>query len=153
MRFHRILLIVAQIVGGAALIYAVAATEIAAAAEAVHAPTQAVDPLRPIEIHLPDMMRLSRQKGTVIVDARSPEVYRRGHVAGAVNLPLDIALAGPEAIDRLPAGPNLVVYCDSSGCLNSSRVARLIKERTSRNVMVYSGGWGEWSSLDLPKDE
>ena len=57
----------------------------------------------------------------VVVDARSPESFSRGHVPGAVNLPhrrIDATTAARLGRDRL-----VVTYCDGIGCNASTRAA------------------------------
>ncbi len=152
MKFRRSFLLVTQVVGCAVTIYVVAADEIAAAARAATASPVQLDPLKPQVLTLAEMMLLTRQPASVIVDARPPGVFARGHIAGAINLPLEAALIEPDTLLRLPAGPNLIVYCDSSGCLASARMARMIKETTGRNASVYPGGWTEWNALGLPHE-
>jgi 3-mercaptopyruvate sulfurtransferase SseA len=152
MNFRRSFLLAAQVTGCAAALYAVAADEIAAAAQAATASPVQLDPLKPQVLTLAEMMLLTRQPAAIIVDARPAGAFARGHIAGAINLPVETALTEPDTLLRLPAGPNPIVYCDSNGCLASVRLARLIKETTGRNVSVYSGGWNEWNALDLPRE-
>lgn len=153
MRHFKVAVILVQIVGCAALIHLVAANQISNAAIRATTPPFRLDPYKPTEISLADMMLLTRQGGTVVVDGRTPEAFAQGRIAGAINLPLGAVLQDESTIDRLPSGPNLVVYCDGPGCLLSSRLGRLIREHTGRNVAVYEGGWHEWQLLKLPHDE
>jgi len=55
---------------------------------------------------------LAGQPVFVLIDARSPEEYATGHVAGAVNIPFDQL---EQHRSLLPADPNapLLVYCRS----------------------------------------
>lgn len=54
-----------------------------------------------------------RTAGAVLVDVRSPQEYRQGHIPGAVNVPLqDLGRVSAVAPDK--ATP-LFVYCQSGG--------------------------------------
>jgi phage shock protein E len=59
-------------------------------------------------------IRMSREPGTVILDARSAEKYRELHVRGAVNLSFpDITV---ESLRRLFADPatRILIYCNNN---------------------------------------
>jgi len=61
-----------------------------------------------------DFLRLSREPGTVILDARSAEKYRELHVRGAVNLSFpDITV---ESLRRLLPDPatRILIYCNNN---------------------------------------
>jgi rhodanese-related sulfurtransferase len=60
-------------------------------------------------------------QGIVVVDARSPEAYRQGHVPGAVNLPH--AQIDEHAVALLPPGRTAVTYCAGPGCNASTKAA------------------------------
>lgn len=48
-----------------------------------------------------------------VVDVRQPEEFERGHVPGAVNIPLDV-LFRPASLEKLPvAGDPILVVCQS----------------------------------------
>lgn len=51
------------------------------------------------------------QPGTRLVDVRSPEEYRGGHVPGAINLPLGNLQAAPQLLGDKTA--RLYLYCAS----------------------------------------
>jgi len=62
----------------------------------------------------------------VVVDARSPESFARGHVPGAVNLPhrgIDATTTARLSRDRL-----IVTYCDGIGCNGSTKAALRLAE-------------------------
>jgi rhodanese-related sulfurtransferase len=48
-----------------------------------------------------------------VVDVRQPEEFERGHVPGAVNIPLDV-LFRPASLEKLPAaGDPILIVCQS----------------------------------------
>ena len=59
--------------------------------------------------------------GAVLLDVRTPEEYRAGHIPGAQNLPLD-------RLDTIaePAGSPLFIYC-RSGARSAQAKARLAR--------------------------
>ena len=59
--------------------------------------------------------------GFVLLDVRSPEHFRRGHVKGAVNLPH--ARISPRALAGFPEDELLVVYCAGPHCNGADKAA------------------------------
>jgi rhodanese-related sulfurtransferase len=77
----------------------------------------------------------------VVVDARSPEAWRREHIPGAINLPhraIDEARTGE--LDREAL---LVAYCDGIGC-NASTKGALALARLGFRVKELIGGLDWW---------
>lgn len=57
----------------------------------------------------------------VLLDARSPELFRRGHVPGARNLPHGKIVAGK--MREYPADTKFVVYCAGPHCNGADKAA------------------------------
>src|SRR6266478_1691945 len=57
----------------------------------------------------------------VVIDARSPEPYARGHIPGAVNIPHRTMSADTTA--HLDKNALVVTYCDGIGCNGSTKGA------------------------------
>ncbi len=79
--------------------------------------------------------------GIVLLDVRSPEHFRRGHVKGAVNLPH--ARISPRALEELPAEKLFVVYCGGPHC-NGADKAALKLASLGRPVKKMIGGVTGW---------
>lgn len=62
--------------------------------------------------------------GAVLLDVRTPEEFRAGHIAGAINIPVD-ALAARTS--ELPRDRPVVVYCRSGK--RSARAAAMLEGR------------------------
>ena len=77
----------------------------------------------------------------VLLDVRSPEHFRKGHVAGAVNLPhgkivaAKMAAWAPETL--------FVVYCAGPHCNGAARAA-LRLSALGRPVKIMAGGVTGW---------
>jgi rhodanese-related sulfurtransferase len=57
----------------------------------------------------------------VVVDARTPETYARGHVPGAINLPH--RTIDSDTVASLPRDRVIVTYCDGIFCNASTKAA------------------------------
>lgn len=77
----------------------------------------------------------------VLLDVRSPSLYVRGHVPGAVNLPHGKIVASNLA--RWPADTLFVTYCAGPHCNGAARAA-LRLARLGRPVKLMAGGVTGW---------
>jgi rhodanese-related sulfurtransferase len=88
----------------------------------------------------------SEPQSFVLLDVRSPQMYREGHIDGAVNLPhgkINERNLAPYATDTL-----FVVYCDGPHCNGADRAAiRLARLR--RPVKKMIGGITGWKDEGL----
>lgn len=77
--------------------------------------------------------------GALLVDVRSPGEFQRGHIEGAINIPIQ-ELAG--RTDELgDDGKDIVVYCQSGG--RSAMAKRLLQGKGFEKVHDL-GGIGRW---------
>lgn len=79
--------------------------------------------------------------GFVLVDARSPSLYERGHVPGAVNIPHGKLIESRLA--RYPQATLFVVYCAGPHCNGAARAAVRLA-RLGRPVKLMAGGISGW---------
>lgn len=89
--------------------------------------------------------------GGLIVDARSPELYAQGHIAGALSLPLTEIEAGlPEFLERIAKDRIIIAYCSGFGCPDSFDLGVVLIEAGYLDVRVFEGGYPEWRDAGLP---
>lgn len=91
--------------------------------------------------------------GIALVEVLSPEYYRKFHLPGALNVPLDDQF--DEHIQE--AVPNkdrtVVVYCYDSECQASPKAARRMEELGYRQVFDYEAGKVDWQEAGLPTEK
>ena len=93
-------------------------------------------------------------EGAMLIDARSPELYLAGHIAGAVSLPLvEIDTALPAFLDQVPQDRIIITYCSGFGCPDSFDLGLMLLENGYRDVRVFEGGYPEWRDAGLPVTE
>jgi rhodanese-related sulfurtransferase len=103
-----------------------------------------------IPVALEEVRELAAQGG-VLVDARAGEVYREGHIAGAVSLPLGAAAKQlPAFRNRVPVTATVIVYCSGYGCRDSQDLGAELVAAGYGEVLVYEGGFPEWRDEGLP---
>lgn len=77
----------------------------------------------------------------VLLDVRSPELFRNGHVPGALNLPHGKITAN--RMSQWPDGTVFVVYCAGPHCNGADRAA-LRLAHLGRPVKLMIGGVTGW---------
>ena len=93
-------------------------------------------------ITLEQFRKYAQNKSTVVVDARGPDAFARGHVDGALNVPAgEIEAAGTPVLDNVASGQLIIIYCSSSSCGSSDMVAEYLAAHGYTNVRVFKPGW------------
>jgi rhodanese-related sulfurtransferase len=85
--------------------------------------------------------------GAVLVDLRSTNQFKDGHIAGARNLPGDQIAADPKALDKL-AAKTVVLYCDNG--MTTTAAQRTLARAGAKNVFSLRGGLAAWKQENLP---
>jgi len=80
-----------------------------------------------------------------IVDVRSPEEWRKGHLPGAVHIPL---AALPSRLSELDGSTPIVLHCQGGG--RSSIAAGFLQANGLSNVSNLDGGYSAWVKQGLP---
>jgi len=91
------------------------------------------------------------EEGFVVLDVRAPDLYARGHVPGAVNLPH--ARINERNLEAYDADTLFVVYCSGPHC-NGADKAAVRLARLGRPVKKMIGGVTGWldEGFDLVTD-
>lgn len=94
------------------------------------------------------------QKGAdfVLLDVRSPTLFAKGHIAGAVNLPHGKIVGSKMA--SWPDDTIFVTYCAGPHCNGAARGALRLAE-LGRPVKIMAGGVTGWldEGFDLVSDD
>lgn len=77
----------------------------------------------------------------VLLDVRSPDLFARGHVPGAINLPHGKIIASK--LEAWPVDTLFVTYCAGPHCNGAARGA-LRLARLGRPVKIMAGGVTGW---------
>src|SRR6266571_2850737 len=92
----------------------------------------------------------NRVAAILVVDARTPEAYSRGHVPGAINLPYRKIDSSTTSL--LPRDKVLVTYCDGVFCNASTKAAARLTALGFR-VKEMLDGMNGWKAEGYPVEE
>jgi rhodanese-related sulfurtransferase len=84
---------------------------------------------------------LSKQPDFVLLDVRSPALFARGHVAGAINLPVGKIIRSK--LEDWPQDTLFVTYCAGPHCNGAAKAAFRLAE-LDRPVKIMAGGVTGW---------
>jgi len=85
--------------------------------------------------------------GAVLVDLRSANQFKDGHIAGAKNLPGDQLSADPKALGKL-AAKTVVLYCGDGA--TTAAAQRTLTRAGVKHVFGLRGGLAAWTQENLP---
>jgi rhodanese-related sulfurtransferase len=85
--------------------------------------------------------------GAVLVDLRSANQFKDGHIAGAKNLPGDQLAADGKSIEKL-AAKTVVLYCGDGA--TTAAAMRTLARAGATNVFSLRGGLAAWQQENLP---
>lgn len=102
------------------------------------------DALEPVPAS--ELLERAREGLVTVIDVRPPEEYAQGHIAGALNIPLDRL---KQQLRQLPRDREVVAYCRGPWCvLSYEAVARL--RRAGIEARRLEDGLPEWRRAGLP---
>jgi rhodanese-related sulfurtransferase/DNA-binding transcriptional ArsR family regulator len=102
------------------------------------------DALEPVPAN--ELLERARHGLVTVIDVRPPEEYVQGHIAGALNIPLDRL---KRRLKELPRDRDIVAYCRGPWCvLSYEAVARLRKAGIEARRL--QDGLPEWRRAGLP---
>jgi rhodanese-related sulfurtransferase len=114
-------------------------------------PAPATANLNPGPIHWREAKPLVTAGQAVLVDVRARPAYDAGHIPGAFSLPES---SSPEEfaafVQQHPTKMTLIVYCSSTSCSQSQRMAaRLVQTYGYPSVKFMTGGYLEYQQEEL----
>jgi rhodanese-related sulfurtransferase len=93
-----------------------------------------------------ELLDRARDGLVTVIDVRPPEEYAQGHIAGALNIPLEKL---KQQLKTLPRDREIVAYCRGPWCvLSYEAVARLRKAGIQARRL--QDGLPEWRRAGLP---
>ncbi len=102
------------------------------------------DALEPVSRQ--ELLRRSRQGSVTVLDVRPPEEFAAGHIAGALNIPIQQL---EQRLAEVPRRREVVAYCRGPYCVMSYEAVARLRERGFK-VRRLLDGYPEWRLAGLP---
>jgi rhodanese-related sulfurtransferase len=111
--------------------------------------------LNPAPVHWREAKPLVATGSALLVDVRARPVYEAGHIPDAISLPETSSSAEIAAfINLVTTNLTLILYCSSTSCSQSLRVAnRLVSEFHHPSVKYMTGGYQEYQQEELAQSQ
>jgi rhodanese-related sulfurtransferase len=93
----------------------------------------------------PEMAKQKQTQGAILLDVREPSEWRKGHIPGAVHIPLG---ALTSRLRELDPAREVVTVCRSGN--RSMAAARILNSAGFTQVSNLAGGMIVWSRSGLP---
>jgi rhodanese-related sulfurtransferase len=93
-------------------------------------------------------------RGAVVIDARTENAYRQGHIPGAILF--DYYMFGQYAdlvLPQLDPTRSTVIYCSSPDCGIAESLARELYSLGYENLHVFEGGFSTWEEEGRPVEK
>ncbi len=86
---------------------------------------------------------------TTVIDVRPQQEFDEGHIAGALNIPVEEL---SEKIEELPKNQEVVAYCRGPFCVFADDAVELLREK-GFNAKRLDEGYPEWMIEELPIEQ
>jgi rhodanese-related sulfurtransferase/DNA-binding transcriptional ArsR family regulator len=93
-----------------------------------------------------ELLARARKGLVTVLDVRPAEEYAAGHLAGAVNIPVERL---ESELARLPRRREVIAYCRGPYCLMSFEAVLQLRKRGWK-ARRLAGGFPEWKAAGLP---
>ena len=80
----------------------------------------------------------------LVIDVRSDEVYRHGHIPDALNVPFAILEDRIDVIRQRARGRQIVTYCSCPAEHSAAEAAVTLSRHGFKQVSALAGGFPEW---------
>jgi len=102
-------------------------------------------------VSLKQVKEAYKSGAALLVDARDPEFFERGHIPGAVSLPVrDFDSVFPKLEEQLRAAPRVITYCDGASCEMSVELTEKLLFAGLEYIEIFTGGIQQWQGAGQP---
>lgn len=91
------------------------------------------------DVSIEEALKMWQNKEAVIIDVRTPEEYKDGHIPGVALIPIDQL---PSRINEVPKDKKVLIICRSGN--RSAKGTSLLRKNGFDNVYNVTGGMLAW---------
>lgn len=98
-------------------------------------------------LNLPEFRAAVAGGNHLVIDARLPDSYDHGHVAGALNVPVNADRSSRASLlAQVSKAQPIIVYCQSESCPFDEAVGAALVADGYTDVSLFPPGWASWQS-------
>jgi len=101
------------------------------------------------QITMDELLKRLANEEVVVLDVRPVEEYQKGHIPGAISIPLSEL---KNRLDEIPRDRELVAYCRGHYCVLSAEALKILKDAGFK-VIRLKEGLPEWKEAGYPVDK
>jgi phage shock protein E len=92
-----------------------------------------------VDVSVDEALRLWQNKEAILIDVRTPDEYRDGHIPGVANIPLAEL---EKRLGEVPKDKKVVIICRTGN--RSAQGTKLLRGKGFDNVVNSTGGMSTW---------
>ena len=85
-----------------------------------------------------EKLKEMENKGYIVIDVRSPQEYKEGHIEGAISIP-EYELENRARNELIDLEKPIIVYCSTGH--RSKRAQKLLEQMGYREIYNLENGW------------
>ncbi|MEW5007922.1 sulfurtransferase [Cycloclasticus sp. 46_83_sub15_T18] len=93
---------------------------------------------------------LINRDDTVVIDTRNKNEFDKGHLSGAILIPLPEITEHPDKLKKYD-GQSLLFYCQTGS--RSNEAGQLLSKQGFDNIFTLDGGIQAWQEANLPLEK
>lgn len=90
---------------------------------------------------------LMNKHDAVVIDVRSKDEFRKGHIVNALNMPLADIKNSSANLEKHKSKP-IILVCNAG--MTSSQAGQLLVKDGFEQVYSLKGGMGDWQAANMP---
>ncbi len=94
-----------------------------------------------------ELVRMMNRESAVVVDIRNLEIFREGHIVGAVSLPAAELEKDSSKLIKYKDKP-IVLVCATGQ--KAGAIAGILKKQNFEQIHVLAGGMNAWKTAQMP---
>ncbi|MBL4661642.1 MAG: rhodanese-like domain-containing protein [Alcanivoracaceae bacterium] len=98
-------------------------------------------------VNASELTQLVNHKNAVLIDTRTIDEHKQGHIVNAINIPLADLISGKTAINKFK-DKTVITYCKSG--MSSKSACKYLLKSGIENVFNLTGGINSWINEKLP---
>ncbi|WP_417617648.1 rhodanese-like domain-containing protein [Oceanisphaera sp.] len=95
-----------------------------------------------------EAVALINKQDAVVIDVRSADEFRKGHIAGAINVPAAQLKANNLNLIQKYQHKPVILVCETGVTTNG--IGRLLTKADFKQVHALRGGMADWRTQNLP---